>query len=95
MDYNLPNQYTLCSIFPILLPGRPQTATFATRNDSPIPDPRYLALHAVCVKITHLSCAGQYIDGVKKDIDTTPVLANDGSPSRVLAVTLNRISIVA
>ena len=72
----------------------PWSSTFATQNDSPTPDPRYLALHAACVKIAHPSVAGQYIDGVDRDISTTLVLANDGSSSRVLAETITRISTV-
>ena len=35
----------------------------------------------VYVKIAHHSGAGQYIDGVDRDLDTTLVLANDRSSS--------------
>ena len=77
IDYILPNKYTLCSVISGLPPGRPQTVAFATQNDSPTPDPRYLTLHAVCVNITLLSGAGQHIDDVDRDINTALVLAND------------------
>ena len=43
------------------------------------------------VKIAYHSGAGQYIDGVDRDLDATPVLANDGSSSRVLAEATTRI----
>ena len=89
----MPNQYTLCSITPGLLLGLPQTVTFTTQDNVPLPDPRYLALHVACAKVAHLSGAGQHIDDVDRDIDTTPVLANDGSSSRTLAEALTRIPI--
>ena len=77
IDWILPNKYTLCSVISGLLPGRPKTVAFAIQNDSPTPDPRYLALHAVCVNITLLSGARQHIDGVDRDINTALVLVNN------------------
>ena len=47
----------------------------------------------MCTEVAHLSGAGQHIDDVDGDIDTTPVLANDGSSSRTLAEALTRIPI--
>ena len=48
------------------------------------------------VKIAHHSGAGQYIDEVDRNIDTTPipralVLASDRSSSRVLAEAITQI----
>lgn len=45
----------------------------------PLPDPRYLALHAACARVVHLSGAREYIDKVCCDIETIGALANDGS----------------
>ena len=59
----------------------------------PLPDLHYLALHAICAKVAHLSGAGQYIDNVDRDIDTTLVLAKDGSSGRVLMEAMARITI--
>lgn len=49
----------------------------------PVPDPQYLALHAACARVAHLSGAGEYIDKVLREIEETTVLANDGG-SKVL-----------
>ena len=78
---------------PGLLHGLPTTVSFIAQNNAPLPDPRYLALHAACANVAHLSGAGQHIDSVDRDIDTTPVLARDGSSSRVLIEAITRIAI--
>ncbi|PPQ93669.1 hypothetical protein CVT25_012728 [Psilocybe cyanescens] len=44
----------------------------------PLPDPHYLALHAACAQVVHLSGAGKYIEKVLQDIETIGVLASDG-----------------
>ncbi|KAK7682798.1 hypothetical protein QCA50_014182 [Cerrena zonata] len=51
----------------------------------PLPDYRYLRIHAACAKIAHLSGASEYIDQVFQDIERMPVLANDGSSADVLS----------
>ena len=71
----------------------PTTVTFTSHDNAPLPDPHYLALHTACAKVAHLSGAGQHIDSVDRDIDTTPVLARDGSSSRVLVEAITRIAI--
>ena len=92
---HLPNQYTLRSRNPFILAGLPQTVTFTTQSNLPLPNPRYLALHAACAKVAHLSGGGEYIDTVDRDRDTTRVLARDGSSARILADAMTRIGIMA
>ncbi|KAF5372029.1 hypothetical protein D9615_008120 [Tricholomella constricta] len=50
----------------------------------PLPDPRYLALHAACAKIAHASGAAETIDAYLRDLETTKVLAEDGSSMAIL-----------
>jgi hypothetical protein len=84
-----------CRISQIISLGLPQTVTFTARNNLPLPDPRYLALHAACANVAHLSGAGEYIDSVDRDIDAIRVLVKDGSSNMVLAKAMTRIWITA
>ena len=76
-----------------MLVGLPETVTFTTQDNAPLPDPHFLALHTACAKVANLSGTGEYIYGVNRDIDTTLVLAKDGSSSRVLIEAMTRIAI--
>ncbi|EUC55802.1 hypothetical protein RSOL_136530 [Rhizoctonia solani AG-3 Rhs1AP] len=58
----------------------------------PLPDPRYLAIHAACAKVLHASGIGEHIDQVLRDYEELPVLATDGT-SNALFEALQRISI--
>jgi hypothetical protein len=89
------NQYALRARYPGTLHSLPATVTFIAQADLPLPEPRYLALHAACAKVAHLSGAGECIDAVNRDIDTTLVLAKDGSSARLLAEAMTRIHITA
>lgn len=42
-----------------------------------LPDPRLLALHAVCARVAHMSGAAEYIDQLKRDVEETKVLSKD------------------
>lgn len=92
---NVINQYTLRATQPFFLFGLPLSVTFIAQNNLPLPDPRYLALHAACANVAHLSGAGEYIDTIDRDIDTIRVLAKDGSSMSVLAEVLTRVRITA
>jgi len=50
----------------------------------PLPDPRYLAIHAACARVAHLSGAAEYIEMVFRDMEDTKVLANNGGSGEVL-----------
>lgn len=54
--------------------------TFSTPDPErlPLPDPRYLALHAACARVAHMSGAAEYIDRIFREMEETGVLANDG-----------------
>jgi hypothetical protein len=80
-----PNTYQVKGIYPFFLVGTLPQVTF--HSDDPIllpPDPRYIALHAACAKVAHMSGASEYIEMVMKDMEKT-VLAEDGSSARLLA----------
>ena len=92
---NVPDQYTLHAAHPGILNHLPEVVTFTTSTNLPLPDPKYLAIHAACAKVAHLSAAAEYIDTVHRDVASTLVLARDGSSARVLEAALSRISIGA
>jgi len=69
---------------PALLSGIHMPVIFVPRPDYPAPDPRYLRIHAACARVAHLSGAGEYILTVLRDMETTVVLAKDGSSSDLL-----------
>jgi len=50
----------------------------------PLPCSDYLALHAACAKVAHLSGAAECIDRLDADLDKTFVLAEDGTSAAVL-----------
>lgn len=61
--------------------GRPNTVTFTTSDDTlPLPNPEYLALHALAAQLAHMSAAAEYLDEFYRDSEEIRVLANnDGS----------------
>jgi len=78
------NQYMIRATHPALLLGIQVPIIFESRPDYPAPDPRYLRLHAACVRVAHLSGTGEYILAVLRDMETTVVLTKDGSSSDLL-----------
>jgi hypothetical protein len=50
----------------------------------PVPSPVYLAIHAACAKVAHLSGAAEYIDNVSRDMEDMRTLDPHGSSSDVL-----------
>lgn len=53
------NKYTLQATDPTILRGYPEYVTFTTPDtvNLPVPSPTYLAIHAACAKVAHLSGA--------------------------------------
>ncbi|KIJ30487.1 hypothetical protein M422DRAFT_36550 [Sphaerobolus stellatus SS14] len=80
------NQYKLEARYPFLLTGYSPLVTFTTPDERnlPVPNPAYLALHASCAKVAHLSGAAEYIDQVFSDMEETRVLSADGASADVL-----------
>ena len=68
------------SIHDMDLPGypRPDAAHL------PLPNSRYLELHAACCKVAHTSGAAEYLDQMIRDVEETKVLAEDGGSADVL-----------
>ncbi|KAJ6542239.1 hypothetical protein DFH09DRAFT_47350 [Mycena vulgaris] len=55
----------------------------------PLPEPRLLALHAVCVRVAHMSGAAQALDDLDQDVEDTLVLARDGASANLLYMKLS------
>ncbi|KZP33596.1 hypothetical protein FIBSPDRAFT_847512, partial [Athelia psychrophila] len=89
---NQPNSYRVCKTtkaWPASYLKEGIVVTFKSTNMLlPLPDPRYLALHAACAKIAHTSGAAEAIDSCLRDYEEIHVLACDGSSSEVLGQAL-------
>ena len=83
--------YNVCSRQPYISAGLPATVTFTSAfPELPLPDPRYLALHAACAKVAHLSGAGEYIERTFRELDNMKVLASNGSSAEALSFALGK-----
>ena len=80
------NHYRPAATTPFLIRGIPAQVQFTTPdpNDYPLPDPRYLALHAACARVAHLSGAAEYIEMISRDLEDVKVLANNGGSGDLL-----------
>ncbi|KAI0654426.1 hypothetical protein C8Q70DRAFT_925846 [Cubamyces menziesii] len=58
--------------------------------DLPVPNPRYLHIHATCCRIAHMSGAADYLDLVLRDIEESQVLAEDGTSADTLTFAIHR-----
>ncbi|KAJ7755330.1 hypothetical protein DFH07DRAFT_821852 [Mycena maculata] len=56
----------------------------------PLPDPRLLALHAVCARVAHMSGAAEVLDEFDRDVKEMGVLAADGSSINTLNLMLGQ-----
>ncbi|KAI0363225.1 hypothetical protein BV20DRAFT_907939, partial [Pilatotrama ljubarskyi] len=74
--YNVCHPPRTASIFVATLPRRVQFVSH--RADLPVPNPRYLNVHATCCRIAHMSGAADYIDRILRDMEEAKVLAEDG-----------------
>ena len=71
--------------------GLPPSVTFTSAVAGlPLPDPRYLALHAACAKVAHLSGAAEYIEKSFRELEDTKVLASNGSSAEALQFALGK-----
>jgi hypothetical protein len=62
------NTYNICAIKPGLIGGYPPSITFQSANGFPVPDRRYLALHAACAKAAFHSGVGEYFDNIERQV---------------------------
>lgn len=76
--------------------GLPATVTLTSPNpdEFPLPDRRYLALHAACAKVVLLSGAVEYIHKTLRDREKTQVLSEDGSSAELLGSLLSGSSVL-
>lgn len=75
----------------------PTHVTFSTSDPAlPLPSRDYLAIHAACARIAHMSGAAEYIQKVLRDVEEIKVLAEDGGSTRLLeeAFHVNRLGMV-
>lgn len=71
--------------------GTPPQVQFVTQTNLPLPDPKYLRIHAACSQVAHLSGAFQYLNDSECALEGLLVLAEDGTSSEVLEFALQRI----
>ena len=66
--------------------GYNKVIKFNTDNPKvlPVPSREYLALHAACANVAHLSGAAEYMDSVIREMEETSVLSSDGASAAVL-----------
>ncbi|KAI5988537.1 hypothetical protein EDD15DRAFT_2579972 [Pisolithus albus] len=82
----VPNRYKFEAVREFFLAGRPGYVTLSTPDAEqyPLPNPIYLAIHATCAKVAHLSGAAEHIEEILRCMEDTCVLAEDGGSSDVL-----------
>ncbi|KAI5999985.1 hypothetical protein EDD15DRAFT_2362515 [Pisolithus albus] len=82
----VPNRYRLEGVHEYYLANRPEFVTFSTPDPDkyPLPNPTYLAIHATCAKVAHLSGAAEHIEEVFRRMEDTLALAEDGGSSEIL-----------
>jgi len=80
------NKYRLEAAQPYTLRGYPEYVTFTTPDQDklPVPSPTYLAIHAACAKVAHLSGAAECIDKLYRDMDDSTTLDPHGASALML-----------
>ncbi|KAL5638590.1 hypothetical protein ACGC1H_005305 [Rhizoctonia solani] len=87
--------YAIGKRYPGLRPDLPKTVTFtASPSALPLPDRRYLALHAACARVSHLSGATEAIGSISNEVEHRGVLSEDGSSAELLDHLLTAHSIL-
>ncbi|KAF8968556.1 hypothetical protein BDZ97DRAFT_1799021 [Flammula alnicola] len=80
------NKYKLEATEAYILRGYPEYVTFTTPDQVklPVPSPIYLAIHAACAKIAHLSGAAECIDKFYQDMEDSTTLNPNGASAGTL-----------
>lgn len=83
---NVENRYKLEAAEPFILNNYPEYVTFKAPDSVkfPVPSVAYLAIHAACAKVAHLSGAGAYIDKFYRDMDDSTTLDPSGASAEML-----------
>lgn len=75
------------SVCDVDIPGFPRPAL----EYLPLPDPRFLDLHAACCKVAQMSGAAEYVDRLVRDLEEMQVLGEDGGSADVLVYAMSRL----
>jgi hypothetical protein len=67
----------------------PKLVTFSTTTNHPLPNPRYLEVHATCAKVCYYSGAGAYVNEIAQELKESPFLASDGTSYEILKFALD------
>ncbi|KAI6021955.1 hypothetical protein EDC04DRAFT_2901153 [Pisolithus marmoratus] len=80
------NEYKLEASYDFFIRRYPNYVTFSTPDPKklPLPSSTYLAIHAACAKVAHLSGAAEYIAEIFRRMEETLVLAEDGGSAELL-----------
>ncbi|KAF8900272.1 hypothetical protein CPB84DRAFT_1815431 [Gymnopilus junonius] len=80
------NKYRLEASDPSFLRSYPEFVTFTTSDPEklPVPSPTYLAIHAACAKVAHLSGAAACIDQFYRDMEDGKTLDPNGASASML-----------
>ncbi|KAH9482082.1 hypothetical protein JR316_0004177 [Psilocybe cubensis] len=80
------NKYKLEAVDSLILRPYPEYVTFTSPDPAkyPLPSPVYLAIHAACAKVAHLSGAAAYIDKYNEDLDDSTTLDPSGKSADLL-----------
>lgn len=84
------NTHAVKTLFPTSLN---RVVTFGTPTELELPDPRYLRLHATICRVAHMLGAARYVDLLSEEVETTKVLANDGSSGDLLRDQLQNLQL--
>jgi len=88
-----PHHYVVRYIQPIL--NLPSEVRFTSSNPLlELPDPRFIAIHAACCRVAHLSGAAEYIEDIYRKTEMTYVLADNGSSAELLQFALSKLQLV-
>ncbi|TFY66796.1 hypothetical protein EVG20_g4297 [Dentipellis fragilis] len=72
-------------------PPFPEKVQFVGKHDLPLPSPKYLAIHAACCRLAHMSGAAEYAEKIYREEKTLDVLAADGKSAPVLYFLLQHL----
>ncbi|KAF4609700.1 hypothetical protein D9613_012064 [Agrocybe pediades] len=88
------NQYTIRSIYGTELKYEGKEVTLESKVDGlPLPSPAYLAIHAACAQVAHLSGAAEHIDKYDRDMEDVMVLSPTGESAGLLDHALRGLQI--
>ncbi|KAF9555074.1 hypothetical protein CPC08DRAFT_781926, partial [Agrocybe pediades] len=80
-----PNQYTIRNVYGSEFECEGTVVTFkSSKPDLPLPSPVYLAIHAACAQVAHLSGAAKLMDQYEREMEDGLVLCPSGDSAGLL-----------